>query len=155
MITMQESTYTIKLIYLLQICRNHSNSHERDGELMISPKPTMSNTKYNFSFAGPSFSTSSRSSLRSIDKLEANGSHQLPAFEYEFKRKPYASFNSYSIIPPIKNKSDTEHKEPSTQIDPDEENVDTFLEQEISFSNTQKFVKLTNNNNRVRTNNKS
>lgn len=122
---------------------------------MISPKLTMTSTKYNFSFAGPSFSTSSRSSLRSIDKLETNGSNQLPAFEYEFKRKPYASFNSYSIIPPIKNKSNTEHKEPSKQINPDEDNVDAFLEQEISFSNTQKFVKLTSNNHCVRSNDKS
>ena len=111
---------------------------------MISPKSTMSNVKYNFSFAVPSISTSSRTSLRSMEKLETNGSNQLPAFEYEFKRKPYASFNSYSIIPPIKNKINAESQEPSTQVNQNEENLDDFLEQELTFSNDKKFMKLAN-----------
>ena len=109
--------------------------------------------KYNFNFASPSVSTSSRSSLRSIEKLESTASNQLPAFEYEFRRKPYASFNSYSIIPPIKNKSNTSLQEPSNQPNQDEENVEEFLEQEIRFSNTHKFVSLTNSDRHVNSNN--
>ena len=120
---------------------------------MISPKSTMSNVKYNFSFAGPTISTSSRTSLRSMEKFETNGSNQLPAFEYEFKRKPYASFNSYSIIPPIKNKGNTESQEPSTQVNQNEENLDEFLEQELTFANDKKFVKLTSIKKSSNTNN--
>ena len=122
---------------------------------MVSPESAMANVKYNFNFASPSFSTSSRSSLRSMEKLESTGTNQLPAFEYEFKRKPYASFNSYSIIPPIKNKSNTSLQGTSNQPNQEEENVGTFLEQEIKFSNTQKFVNLTNNDRLVNTNNDS
>ena len=114
----------------------------------------MSNVKYNFSFAGTTFPTSSRSSLRSIEKLEATGDNQLPAFEYEFKRKPYASFNSYTIIPPIKNKSNYGNQETSMQAKQNEEHVDTFLEQELTFSKSQKFANVINNNHSVQIDNK-
>ena len=114
----------------------------------------MSNVKYNFSFAGPSFPTSSRTSLRSIEKLEATGQIQLPAFEYEFKRKPYASFNNYNIIPPIKNKGNNDNQEASIQANQNEENVDEFLEQELTFSKSQKFANVTNNNHSVQIDNK-
>ena len=114
----------------------------------------MSNVKYNYTFSGPSFPTSSRTSLRSIEKLEAAGHNHLPAFEYEFKRKPYASFNSYNIIPPIRNKGNDDNQKSSTQANQNEENVDAFLEQELTFSKSQKFANVTNNNHSVQIDNK-
>ena len=139
---------------LYQVYRNNSNGQEGGGAAIISPKSTMSNVKYNFSFAGTSFPTSSRSSLRSIEKLEATGNNQLPAFEYEFKRKPYASFNSYTIIPPIKNKNNYGNEESSIQANQNEENVDAFHEQELTFSKSHKFANVTNNNHSVQIDNK-
>ena len=82
---------------------------------------------------------SRRTSLRSIKSLEGStGNRTLPAFEYEFKKKPYASFNSYSIIPPIQNKnsnaetssSDNQHNDKSVEI---------LLEQELN-SHSQKHT---------------
>ena len=114
----------------------------------------MSNVKYNFIFAGTSFPTLSRTSLRSIEKLEATGNNQFPAFEYEFKRKPYVSFNSYTITPLIKNKSSYGNQENFIMANQNEETVDTFLEQELTFSKSQKFANITNNNHSVQIDNK-
>ena len=50
-----------------------------------------------------------------MEKLEATGHNQLPAFEYEFNRKHYASFNNYNIIPPIKNKGNNDNQDASIQ----------------------------------------
>ena len=140
--------------YLYQVYGNNSNGTEGGGETIISPKSKMSNVKYNYTFAGPSFPTSSRTSLRSIEKLEAAGHNHLPAFEYEFKRKPYASFNSYNIIPPIRNKGNNDNQKSSIHANQNEENVDAFLEQELTFSKSQKFANVTNNNHSVQIDNK-
>ena len=80
-----------------------------------------------------------------MDKVEGMVDANFTAFEYEFKRKPYASFNNYSVIPPIKNKNSTTQK--SSSIDtPGEENVKMLLEQEI-LGHTQKRLNFTNKNN--------
>ena len=86
--------------------------------------------------------------------MEATGHNQLPAFEYEFKRKPYGSFNNYNIIPPIINKCNNDNQDASIQANQNEENVDAFLEQELTFSKSQKFANVTNNNHFVQIDNK-
>ena len=78
----------------------------------------------------------------------------MPAFEYEFKRKPYVSFNSYTIIRSIKNKSNHGNQEPSIMANQNEETVDALLEQEITSSKSQKFANVTNNNHSVQMDNK-
>jgi len=80
---------------------------------------------------------SRRTSLRSIKSLEGStGNRTLPAFEYEFKKKPYASFNSYSIIPPIQNKnSNTQTSSSGNQYN--DKSVEMLLEQELN-SHSQK-----------------
>ena len=80
---------------------------------------------------------SRRTSLRSIKSLEGStGNRTLPAFEYEFKKKPYASFNSYSIIPPIQNKnSNTRTSSSGNQYN--DKSVEMLLEQELN-SHSQK-----------------
>ena len=112
----------------------------------------MSKQNYNYSVDKQILPTSSLSSLQSIEKLEQTGSNHLPAFEYEFKRKPYASFNNYSIIPPIKNRN-SNIQESSSQVNDKEKRLEMLLEQEID-SYTQKQGKaLGNKNNFNNTNN--
>ena len=116
---------------------------ERDT--LIKPPPSMSKLNCNISVDKQILPTSSRSSLRSMEMLEHNGSNHLPAFEYEFKRKPYASFNNYSIIPPIKNRN-SNVQESSNQVNDKEQRLEMLLEQEIS-SYTQKQGKVLGNKN--------
>ena len=78
-----------------------------------------------------------------MEKLERTGSNLLPAFEYEFKSKPYASFNNYSIIPPIKNRSNN-IQESSDQVNDKGQRLEMLLEQEIN-SYTQKHGKVREN----------
>ena len=82
---------------------------------------------------------SRRTSLRSIKSLEGStGNRTLPAFEYEFKKKPYASFNSYSIIPPIQNKNSNAETS-SSDNQHNDKSVEMLLEQELN-SHSQKHI---------------
>ena len=122
-----------------------------EKDTLLKPPPSMSKLNYNYSVDKQILPTSSRSSLRSMEKLEHNGSNHLPAFEYEFKRKPYASFNNYSIIPPIKNKN-SNIQESSNQVNEKEQRLEMLLEQEIN-SYTQKQEKILGNKNSFTTTN--
>ena len=128
--------------------KRHSGSGKEE---LINPQSTISKYNYSYSFDKQILPTSSRSSLRSMEKLENSVGQHLPAFEYEFKRKPYASFNNYSIIPPIKTKSESVQESSKHESD-DEQRVEMLLEQEIN-SYTQKQGSMRNKNNFSNSNN--
>ena len=78
-------------------------------------------------------------SIRSIDKVDGAN---FAAFEYEFKRKPYASFNNYSVIPPIQNKN--KHSQEAPKLENHSEQM--LLNSEIN-SHSQKHLRLAKRNN--------
>ena len=112
----------------------------------------MTKLKYDNKFHDPVLPTSSQTSVRSIEKLESSLSTNLVAFDYEFKRKPYASFNNYSIIPPIKNKNSNGHEALSDPAKRDEKNVERLLEQEMR-NHTQTRISMENTKLEIRQNN--
>ena len=106
---------------------------KKDNPARMEPLSNLSKTRADGSFDGI-YDTpySRRTSLRSIKSLEGStGNRTLPAFEYEFKKKPYASFNSYSIIPPIQNKnSNTQTSSSGNKYN--DKSVEMLLEQELN-----------------------
>ena len=128
--------------------QERTNTNGKHGEILTQTSNAIPMFKYNHSVKDSILPTSRRQSMRSVDKVEEMVDANFTAFQYEFKRKPYASFNNYSVIPPIKNKSSNTQQTSSENHS--EPNVQMLLEQEI-HGHTQKRLNFTNRSNSINT----